>query len=219
MKRTIGTKNVAYLVKRIPVDKPCITTVDLSTIQSLPSSEWRAEIRDLSKYSELIMFYVISKHRSGVVFRRTIQHKKSGSDVDIDGYFLGDVSCQDAKPYRKTVQHLIPNTTSFQFNRRLHVPPSFCSDNAFLTYLFVLHLKNHGDYLHISEDYMLRMKFDLPYTIDALELHDAFFGHLNLYDIDEMSYPFLTSEYKGKDHLEVLVEDLGWHVVAGCGRR
>ena len=208
-------RDIGYLVKCAAVDQPYVTTINLSTIRSLPSSRWRDEDNNWGKYTEIILYDMISRNKS-VVFRLEVKQKNSRAQVNVDGYFLGDVSLHDIEPQRSKVQRLIllyfeEDTTTIKFNRRLHVPSAFCIDMNFMTYLFVFHLKEHGDYLQISGDYMLRMKLELPETIDVLELHDNYFGQLRLDDIEE-SHPFITTKYKGKDHLELL-EEMGWRVV------
>jgi hypothetical protein len=56
------------------------------------------DLHDLSKYTEVVLYDVISPTKS-VIFRTTIHERNpSGVDILVDGYFLGDISLDEVEP-------------------------------------------------------------------------------------------------------------------------
>jgi hypothetical protein len=211
--------DVGYFVKVSSVSEDTVAVRNLAKMinpSTFKEKGYTHDLENLSKYTEVVVYDVVSPTKS-VIFRTTIHERNpSGVDILVDGYFLGDISLDEVEPKRDLLQQLMsyyfPETTAFRFKRRLHVPIDFCGNVAFMTYLFVCHLKDHGNYLQISRNYMMRMKLEMTEMIEVLELHDSFLGQLRLDEIDETAHPFITTEYKDTDNLEDL-ETMGWRVV------
>jgi hypothetical protein len=201
----------------LPSHNELCAVYNLASLQDTPSDEWRNKnLPDFKDHSELILYQCLSRNQAVVFYLSVSKNKKKIFQVDVDGYFLGNVSCAEVDPITLLIHRAIflflPNTTRFQFRRRLHVPHAFYSADMYLTFLIINYLQLHGNYLDISHETIARTKLDLQYTESLLQLHDAFLGQLDVAEIDERSHPFVTDKYNGKDHLEDL-ENIGWSCI------
>ena len=221
-KKQVEPSDIAELLSMSTRDDLC-AVYDLALIQNMHQDEWRSKnLPDLNEHSEVILYQCLSRDKA-VIFRLQVSRKakKKTLWVDIDGYFLGDVTCTESDPFTLLIHQVIclflSNATLFQFRRRLHVPPSFFADNNYMTFLIINYLQYHGNYLDISVESIARTQLDHPHIQKLLAIHDnSFLGQLDLVDINEQSHPFVTIDFKGKDYLGDLA-NMGWHVIDVVG--
>ena len=183
---------------------------------------------DLADYDEIIFFYRFPPDKYCIYHAFATPGEENKTKITVEGYFIGAVEIPEADQFLLIVFTALRLSFTLPlviWNRRVHVPVNFTTNNHFFAFLFMDYLQRHGNYLDISTHQITNHKFHLPQMTEYIQLHDAELGSLHLNTVTHASHPFTKLDLSKVDKKELKLERerlldlklLGWAVIDVVG--
>jgi hypothetical protein len=187
------------------------TTLEaMNVTKFVPSYEQIVIIHNFAPSKWITLLVLLKDNSTGDKSRNVECFFNELSDRDPIETFLVQLSLK--------LSEIFPNLT-FRFQERIAIPNDFEADPAILAFVLAVTLHRRGQYLSISDKWIMQYKFQALLTF--LPVHDRWLAKFDLRRAKDLKYPFIyDQEYKEllpsnkvfEDNLDNL-KTFGWKVL------